>query len=135
LGLDIQCRCGEIDFEVGSYSYFNLWREKLAHLVGVRLDKLWTLNSLKKRTGKEPFYELLNHSDCDGTLPPSECKRLLEDFDSLKKALLRPKKPKEVWSKLFGNYGKVDKEWMETFEDFHKAVRHSVTKKCSLVFC
>lgn len=134
MGLDICCKCGEIDFRAGSYSGFMRWRIILSELVGVDLRELWTNNSIKKREGDEPFYELLNHSDCDGTLPYKECKRLLPDFDKLEKELFKPKSLEDIWKKIFGKLD-VEKWWIERFELWHKAVRHAVNKECDLLFC
>lgn len=34
----------------------------------------------RKWTGEETYYELLNHSDCEGSLIHGECEQLVEDF-------------------------------------------------------
>lgn len=134
MGLDICCKCGKVDFRAGSYSGFDIWRKKLAELCGLDLEEFWVkVGDIDIRNGKEPFFELLNHSDCDGTLPYRECKRLLEDFDWLKKELHRPKRVKDVWKKIFKPVDIPD-WWMERFDLWHEAIRHAVNQKCKLIF-
>jgi len=69
-------------FRAGSYSGFGVFREKLAEMGGIILDRMqgYTENGISW-TGDEDFYELLNHSDCDGELYPSECEELIADFE------------------------------------------------------
>lgn len=134
MGLDISCRCGEIGFRAGSYSGFNAFREILAKLCDIDLHEFWMKNPISKRNGEERFYELLNHSDCDGVLPYRECKRLLEDFEWLERKLRTPQSPEDVWNKLFDNFDVPD-WWMKSFSKWHEAVRHVVNSKCKLIFC
>ena len=134
MGLDMGCRCGEIEFRAGSYTQFNCWRELLAELAGIGdLNKFWGTHPITQRTGTEPFFELLNHSDCDGSLPYRECKRLLPDFDRFKKQLMKPKTLKDVWKKVFG-VPEVPEWWLEKFDKWHEAIRHAVNSRCTLLF-
>ena len=65
----------------GPYSSFAKWRIWLASKIGLDLDTMvgfggdveWS-DTLKAH----PLYPLLNHSDCDGELSPSECKLIAE---------------------------------------------------------
>jgi len=83
MGLDIYCKkedCKEVSFRAGSYSGFHAWRVTLAKLNGISLDTKLGFDGDIPWTTKEPFYELLNHSDCDGELTQDDCKQLLKDF-------------------------------------------------------
>lgn len=55
---------------------FNSFRRRLANAVGIDLDTWWLLGGLEgDRTNyPDPIYLLLDHSDCDGDLPPEECR-------------------------------------------------------------
>jgi hypothetical protein len=89
-----------------SYSGFNNFRKKLANEIGVCLDLMegfWIENNIyskventKRNVGdlimeqfhwlpqkplkwdkiKDPIVDLLNHSDCEGSLTPSQCKKI-----------------------------------------------------------
>lgn len=69
-------------FRAGSYSGFNIWRKKLASLVGINLDKMKGFEGTNEWEENTPFIELLNHSDCDGDLTYSECEELKGDFEN-----------------------------------------------------
>ncbi len=66
------------EFRAGSYGGYNAWREELAALAGYTPRQAW--DNPKKYKGK-PFYELVNFSDCEGTLGTAVCKKLAKDFD------------------------------------------------------
>lgn len=81
MGLDITY--GNQYFRAGSYSGFNAFRVWLMQRAnGQNLDKMEGFCPAlgKKWTGKEKFYALLNHSDCDGHLTHTQCKKMLEDI-------------------------------------------------------
>ena len=61
-------------FRAGSYGGYNRWREELAELVGTTPKKVWA--------GEVPsaFGELINFSDCEGTLKSEVCAKLAKDF-------------------------------------------------------
>jgi len=74
MGLDI-CIYEEIKSKrVGAYSMFHSFRQSLIILIK-------TPNWIGSINKTEPFYELLNHSDCDDTLEYSDCLELKKDFD------------------------------------------------------
>lgn len=67
-----------VKFRAGSYSGYNAWRERLSRLaLGVEPGAVWQRWS--KFEGK-PFAELINFSDCEGTIGPIVSKRLAADF-------------------------------------------------------
>ena len=83
MGLDIIRMAPAGDFRAGSYSGFMSWRETLAELVDINLGcmKGFTIDGIPW-TGEEPFYQLLSHSDCDGSLSAYECEELVRDFET-----------------------------------------------------
>jgi hypothetical protein len=124
MGLDIQCKCDKISFRAGAYSGFGEFREKLAKIIGVNLDNMVGFGGQVIWTKNEPFYELLNHSDCDGELTPIDCKELTQDFETYKKQILETWKDEaEFW-------------WLEAkIKDWEEAVNHCATENCTLEFC
>lgn len=75
-------------FRAGSYGGYNAWREWLAALVGYKeteyvasfggLQKARAAACWEGETG--PFSELINFSDCDGTIGPKAADKLAKDF-------------------------------------------------------
>jgi len=65
-----------------SYSGFNQFRGKLADEIGLKLDEMCGFGGYKNWPSSDPIVPLLNHSDCEGNLSPSNCEtvypRLLE---------------------------------------------------------
>ena len=65
-------------FRAGSYSGYNQFRELLCEsILYVKPEKVW--ENCESYIGK-PFYELINFSDCEGTMGPIVSKKLHEDF-------------------------------------------------------
>lgn len=64
------------EFRAGSYSGYNLWREHLATMVGIKLPDFWGGYDASK-----PFAELIHFTDCDGTIGPVASARIAADFD------------------------------------------------------
>lgn len=80
MGLSI-CLYESVDsFRAGSYSGFGIFRELLASSVHIALNNMVGFGGETEWTKEEPFYELLNHSDCDGKLTWVDCESLMEDF-------------------------------------------------------
>lgn len=64
-----------MDFRAGSYGGYNAWREQLAQLVGHKTARdVWGCPQ------PGPFVELINFSDCEGTIGPETSKKLAQDF-------------------------------------------------------
>lgn len=65
-----------------SYSGFNSFRRRLAKEIGVDLDSMRGFGGLRGGeygtvpwdTVDDPIRPLLNHSDCDGGMPPADCR-------------------------------------------------------------
>ena len=76
---EIKDKCYEydhvFDFRAGAYSSYNNWRDELAALAGYGSAKnVWELSL----TGA--FTELINFSDCDGTIGHQFASKLAKDF-------------------------------------------------------
>lgn len=105
-------RCANPDteplgFRAGSYSGYTWWRGELAHMVGIHdTQAFW--NNPKDC----PFNELINFSDCEGTIGPEASKKLLADFtewaDSAKRYAKQVKRG-EFWLELYNT-------WTQAFE-------------------
>jgi len=140
MGLDIRCKCGAIDFRAGSYTGYNRWRAVLAKFAGIQdLKAFWIkAGGIENRKGKEPFFELINFSDCEGVISHKECKRLLHDFDRLAKKLQRKDRSALFWAKLFQGLKISDEElenWIRKFKQWYEAIRHATGSGCTIVFC
>lgn len=65
---------GSLDMLSRSYGGYNGWRNQLAQLAGyASADQVWNASG-------GPFYELINFSDCEGTLGTLACAKLAQDF-------------------------------------------------------
>lgn len=86
-------------FRAGSYSGYNEWREWLASLIATTPEAVWN--------GLVPthFRELIDFSDCEGTIGTEACVRLLADFREW-----APKVGTE------GRYAEKFREWLRAFE-------------------
>jgi len=69
----------------GSYSGFNAFRKHLAAKIGIDLDKMegFTSDGISWEAEGHYIVPLLNHSDCDGHLTPTECKRVADGLSLL----------------------------------------------------
>jgi hypothetical protein len=60
-----------------SYGGFHIFRTKLAAEIGIVLDDMKGFNGQTSWEGlTDDIIPLLNHSDCDGGLPPDECRKI-----------------------------------------------------------
>lgn len=75
-------------FSAGSYSGYGWWRNQLAKMVGCPEqeydngphDKIKTHCLTYWNGGQGPFAELINFSDCEGTIGPKTSAKLAQDF-------------------------------------------------------
>jgi len=128
MGLDVTCKCRKINFRAGSYSGFGHWRRILAKLVNIDLDEMEGFDGTIQWTGDERFYELFNHSDCDGTLTPNQCKELLKDFEESNLNLL------ELMN-LISNSNSELEYWVLKLGKWREAIQHSINECCTIIFC
>ena len=78
MGLDVDLVVSIRSFRAGSYGGFNSFREAIAEATGTILGDMVGFGGQKEWSGEEPFYYLLDHSDCDGEIYDLE--ELLQDF-------------------------------------------------------
>jgi hypothetical protein len=64
-----------LTFRAGSYGGYNDWRRWLAALVGTTPEDVWN-----SETPSGPFVELINFSDCEGTIGTTVAAKLAGDF-------------------------------------------------------
>lgn len=76
-------------FRAGSYGGYNTWRNQLAELAGypaIPVDRYKTGNVQSRhdegawQSTSGPFWELINFSDCEGTIGPVVSAKLAKDF-------------------------------------------------------
>ena len=111
-------------FRAGSYSGFHLWRKALANCVGINLDVMSGFVKPEDVRGlpwteKEPFYELLNHSDCDRNLWFDECQELLEDFNKYRDDFVSSLSEEQK------NYA----YYIEKYDDWHQLIGDCVEQE------
>ena len=71
-----------IEFRAGSYSGYNKWRDELARrALDLPAATVWEDPS---RFVEAPFFELINFSDCEGTIGPDAAADLATDFCALR---------------------------------------------------
>jgi hypothetical protein len=74
-------------FRAGAYSGYNRWRNKLAEIAGYPKAPIEIYGREELRhdagawaAGQGPFWELINFSDCEGTIGTAVSKKLAADF-------------------------------------------------------
>ena len=108
MGLDIDLVASIRGFRAGSYSGFHAFREAVAEATGTILGDMVGFGGKTEWTGEEPFYYLLDHSDCEGELYDLE--ELLQDFKKYRET---------VFEFLSEDQYKKDKYdlWIEVLEE------------------
>jgi len=108
------CEGESFHFRAGSYSGYNSWRRALCEAIhGVSDVEFW---KNEENFSGQPFYELINFSDCEGQIGPEVSEKLYQDFMDTEN------------EKKFLDYckAKFETEYLEEFyqanwEDFKKA--------------
>ena len=105
----------EFCFHAGSYSGYNHWRERLAELAEYPLvahpgehhkgEESRAAAAWSGKVSSGPFYELIDFSDCEGTIGPIVAKKLAADF-----ALYQERAN-----------AREDEYWRERYADWSKA--------------
>ena len=74
------CEGESFHFRAGSYSGYNSWRRALCEAIhGVSDVEFW--KDAENFIG-QPFYELINFSDCEGQIGPKVSEKLFQDFEN-----------------------------------------------------
>lgn len=96
----------ETGFRAGSYGYYGEWRRQLClTATGMEIEVLW---DSPEKYFDQPFWNLINFSDCEGVIGPTICAKLAEEFRTHRENV-RPQLDEE-WGQP-----KYD-EWQEAFE-------------------
>lgn len=96
-----------VEFRAGSYSGYNAWREMLSSAaLGLSPEAVWDSNG---ELAECPFYELINFSDCEGTIGPEACAALAVDFVAHREKILAAYPEDERFEYLYG-------QWQQAFE-------------------
>lgn len=137
MGLDVYCECGMHGFTAGSYGGFMEWRKTIAKAVDIELEDMLGFYGTTPWTGDEPFYELLNHSDCDGYIETEECHELVDDFieyeEEVKKECNIPLNDIEEIANALLN--EQEKEWVwEKYQTWREMIEHCSNTGCRIIF-
>jgi hypothetical protein len=99
----------EMGFRAGSYSGYNSWRNELAKVAGFKSDQ----DAWEHGKFGDPFYEVINFTDCDGVIGPKFAAKLAKDFaDNQERAEAHAKTLGTDAEWFIGKYA----EWREAFE-------------------
>ena len=85
-------------FNAGSYSGHSRFRNVLAQCtLGVKTDTIWEAQDIYMN---RPFFNLLNFSDCEGTIGPDYSAALFEDFRDNRDRFIRNLKQEIDFTKV-----------------------------------
>ena len=132
MGLDICCKCEEINFRAGSYSSFGNFRMILANMLGFENVEYKYSNmsmdtyDLDSMNSKTPFWEFFRHSDCDGELDVVEFNALLKDFETYQTKF--EQYVRDHTEKINARY------YIEKYQTWLYAVNHVALEGCTLLF-
>lgn len=101
-------RCKETyDFRAGGYGAYNHWREVLSKLI-LHIEPRVIWNSPDEYRN-QPFFWLINFTDCDGIIGTEKCQILAADF--------------QKWQEAAENYTDTDDHgwFLETYKRFRRA--------------
>lgn len=85
MGLDTSHDCWH-----GAYSAFSRFRRKIAEVAGYGpMDDYRGFGGDKEWPDNDPLVGLLDHSDCDGSIPAKDCSAIADRLESLLPALER----------------------------------------------
>ena len=86
----------------GGYGRFNNFRNWLANCIGINLNDYigYGANATKELSSIEHELEpLFNHSDCDGNLDPSDCKKIADGIDKVLNCVVKDLEPYSNYQK------------------------------------
>lgn len=100
----------ELKFRAGSYSGYGAWRRQLAKIIGQDINHIW-----ENPHSYYPFVELINFSDCEGTIGPQTSAKLAKDFQEWDERAREFGKEENHPLPEWGFYVRY-KKWREAFE-------------------
>lgn len=103
-------------FRAGSYTGYSLWRDELARLAGYPVaereqygEKVPSHSRGAWNSTAGPFFELINFSDCEGTIGTAVSQKLARDFAEFRdRALNFDSRASYFWERY--------QEWQRAFE-------------------
>ena len=113
-------------FRAGSYSGYNAWRNHLSlFTLNAEAEEVW---NAPRSYRDQPFFELINFTDCDGRIGTSVAEKLAEDFTS------HATRAKRFASTLTDPEDWSPDNWLEVYRDFTRGLRLAA-KNGALTFC
>jgi hypothetical protein len=98
-------------FRAGSYGGYNMWRNQLAQLAGMKsAQEFWNLELEQQK--KFPFWQLVNFSDCEGIIGPEVSAELAKNFAEFDERAKVFDPDTGGWNSFYERY----KEWKLVFE-------------------
>lgn len=126
-----------------SYGGYSAWREWLAKIAGYPLTQyedsythsikechaaaLWPEDDGEQITG--PFAELINFSDCEGTLGPVTCAKLAKDFEQFMEKVESESEQRRAAGTTGPDY------FLEGYKQLAEATKRAGVENGVLVFC
>ena len=101
-------------FRAGSYSGYSAWRDWLGKtFLEENADSIWK-NYEEMEKDHLPFIELINFSDCEGTIGPNVSMKLYEDFYRYSSEITKIRKIDSAGSDISWYTEQYD-NWMRAF--------------------
>lgn len=116
---DLQPGCIDVEarwvFRAGSYSWYNLWRDHLCRAAnGFPVEEIW-MDPYGEREAL--FWELLNFSDCQGTLGPAACAACAGDMRAYMDGGAHERYLEGLEGGLVRGFDESMKDWSRAFEE------------------
>lgn len=85
MGIDFRVTGSNMERPRWSYGGFNRFRTRLAKLIGLNLKEMVGFGGVIPfpSPDAEPIVYLLDHSDCDGDMPPDQCRVVAPRLEQL----------------------------------------------------
>lgn len=116
MGLDTTHNCFH-----GAYSSFHRFRKTIGLQIGIELDKMEGFGGETPWDKVSPdLYPLLSHSDCDGKLTVSECKKVYRGLNELV-SNFNPELPH-------------DSDFLQRVDQFKEGLMDAINKKQQVKF-
>lgn len=99
----------QVRFSAGSYHGYNHWRATLSQTVnGLQPESVWHQADALAHL---PFFELINFSDCEGTIGPEAAADLVQDFDDYSEIVREAQGEEDPFARFVAQYDR----WREAF--------------------
>lgn len=113
-------------FRAGSYSGYNHFRNILAKCtLGVTADTVWEAQDIYMN---QPFFNLINFSDCEGVIGPDYSAVLYEDFRDNRDRFIRNLKQEIDFTKVTENPIALEPEFILDLELSDRDIEYYIEK-------